>query len=69
MFYLIDYVDKVPNVHHFLRRAKLISSFFKEIHTKKILFVIWISQLIFKRTQLSTKQQFFMVSFKLDNFN
>ena len=31
MFYLIDYVDEVPNVRSFLRRAKLIFSFLKEM--------------------------------------
>ena len=41
MFYLIDYVDEVPNVHNFLRRAKLISSFFKEIHTQNILCLLF----------------------------
>ena len=51
MFYLIDYVAEIRNVRNFLRRAKLISSFFKEIHTKKFfVIVIWISRHNFKRT-------------------
>ena len=66
MFYLIDYVDAVGNVCNFLRRTKLISLLFKKIKTKQyfVTFVL-ISQSIFERTKLSTKKQYFMVSFKV----
>ena len=30
MCYLIDFIDKAHTVHNFIRRTKLISSFFKE---------------------------------------
>ena len=34
--YLIDFVDPARTVRNFLRRQKLISSFFNEIYTKLI---------------------------------